>query len=351
MFANIIIDRFRGIHHAEIVGFKRVNLFFGPNNCGKSSLLESIFLLSGQSVPQNSLKVNRFRYYDPVEESDLSLLFYNLDSSSPIHFMTRNGEKRELNISLIRKEEQILDLDSSLNGMSSNHESQNQYGLRYDFSRDNQSFHSSIVFSGQDDKLESKAVVDPDYHESVVATFLPSKYEYSVIVDMLSDIIEEKNEESIFEALRIFDPRVVDFVIYNKNVWVDIGLERRIPINMMGDGMRRVLAIVAALIDSKDGILLVDEIDNGLNYRVFKSFWRVVFLLAKEYNVQVFATTHNIDNMQGFSDALELMKTEEIYQECMGFSLSHKTPNDELEGLPITPEQFAYALEKRLELR
>jgi predicted ATPase len=37
------LDRFRGISHADISGFKRINLFFGKNNCGKSSLLEAIF--------------------------------------------------------------------------------------------------------------------------------------------------------------------------------------------------------------------------------------------------------------------------------------------------------------------
>jgi predicted ATPase len=37
------LDRFRGISHADISGFKRINLFFGKNNCGKSSLPEAIF--------------------------------------------------------------------------------------------------------------------------------------------------------------------------------------------------------------------------------------------------------------------------------------------------------------------
>lgn len=47
MFDEVKIERFRGIKHASIEGFKQVNLFFGKNNCGKSSLLESLFLVSG----------------------------------------------------------------------------------------------------------------------------------------------------------------------------------------------------------------------------------------------------------------------------------------------------------------
>ncbi len=356
MFSNVTIDRFRGINHAEITGFKRVNLFCGRNNCGKSTVLESLFLLTGQSLPYNPIRVNRYRLYESVEESDLSLLFYNLNTSLPIHLATKNGEQRELSISLIRKDEISLDLESGLGGVSSDHKPKGQYGLKMDYSKDGRDFHSSILLShdasGVDPRRASQVQIDPDYEEQIVATFLPSRYEFLAIINMLERIIEGKNEESLFEALRIFDPRVVDFVISSKNVWVDIGLEKRIPINMMGDGMRQVLAVIVSLIDSKDGILLVDEIDNGLSFRVFKAFWQAVFKLAQKFNVQVFATTHNLDSMQGFSDALEAMKEDgDIYREARGFSLTHGRESDCIEAYAIDPEQFAYALEKRLELR
>ena len=43
MFKKIEIKRFRGIKDAVIGDFKRVNLFLGRNNCGKSSLLDALF--------------------------------------------------------------------------------------------------------------------------------------------------------------------------------------------------------------------------------------------------------------------------------------------------------------------
>ena len=47
MFHNIEINRFRGVKYSKIVGLKQINLFFGKNNCGKSSILDAIFLISG----------------------------------------------------------------------------------------------------------------------------------------------------------------------------------------------------------------------------------------------------------------------------------------------------------------
>ncbi len=49
MIENIEIENFRGIRRGRIDGLSRVNLFFGKNNCGKSSLLEALFLVCGQS--------------------------------------------------------------------------------------------------------------------------------------------------------------------------------------------------------------------------------------------------------------------------------------------------------------
>jgi AAA15 family ATPase/GTPase len=63
----------------------------------------------------------------------------------------------------------------------------------------------------------------------------------------------------------------------------------------MGDGIWRILGLILALVNVKDGVLLVDEIDTGLHYSVMLDMWKIVCQVAKRLNVQVFATTHNSD--------------------------------------------------------
>ena len=69
----------------------------------------------------------------------------------------------------------------------------------------------------------------------------------------------------------------------------------RVPIGTYGDGMRRLLAIVLALVDCKGGVLLIDEIDTGFRWTVMADMWRLVVEAARRSNVQVFATTHSYD--------------------------------------------------------
>jgi AAA15 family ATPase/GTPase len=71
----------------------------------------------------------------------------------------------------------------------------------------------------------------------------------------------------------------------------------------MGDGLSRVLQVILALVNAKDGILLVDEFENGLHWTVQPKLWNLVFRLSKRLNVQVFATTHSQDCVRAFSSA------------------------------------------------
>ena len=84
MIKDIKINNFRSINKADIEGFRRVNLLFGKNNCGKSTLLESIFLLTGQSNPTIPVVINFVRGYNKTDEKDLFLNFHNLNINDPI---------------------------------------------------------------------------------------------------------------------------------------------------------------------------------------------------------------------------------------------------------------------------
>jgi AAA15 family ATPase/GTPase len=63
----------------------------------------------------------------------------------------------------------------------------------------------------------------------------------------------------------------------------------------MGDGMWRMLTMAMAITQAKGGVLLVDEIDTGLHYTAMADMWNLICKSAKEFQVQVFATTHSYD--------------------------------------------------------
>ena len=59
------------------------------------------------------------------------------------------------------------------------------------------------------------------------------------------------------------------------------------------------------LVNARGGLLLIDEFENGLHHTVQTDIWRMVFRLANQLDVQVFATTHSRDAVRAFQKAAE----------------------------------------------
>lgn len=344
MFNKIEIERFRGIRHASVEGFKQINLFFGKNNCGKSSLLESLFLVSGLSNPLLPIHVNFMRGYSKSRLNDLKLDFYNLDSSQPIHIRMENEEKRELSISLFEQSQNNVSLNADDTNILSNVE-EGKYGLKFDFKINDECYESQLRFESAN-STEATRVVPEQYVESLRCTYLSPKYDFSASIQGLKNILQNKDEHFIVEGLKLIEPRVKDFIFTDKEMLVDIGLAKRIPVNMMGDGARKIVSLLTAVYDCKDGALLVDEISNGFHYSVMCSLWKVLINAAVRNNTQLFITTHDTDSIKGLRDAA-FNKFDSI---VAAFKLL-KTSDDELKAYHYSLESLDYSINQEIEVR
>lgn len=348
MFHNIEINRFRGIKYSKIEGLKQINLFFGKNNCGKSSLLDAFFLISGISNPKLPLNVNIIRNYRRLESSDMKLDFYSLDMSSPIVIKAENGETRELQISVVESSSSKVNLLGEDNNVVST-DLDNKYGLVLKYKVDEQAYESSIIMShSSNNSLEQRIKMPAHYKEKLTCRYLNPKFDFSTSIDGLVDVIKNKDEAFIVNALRLIEPNIKDFVLSQNEVLVDIGLNKRIPINMMGDGARKILSILTSIYECKNGIVLIDELSNGFHYSVMKGVWRSIVSVAKKNNVQIFATTHDLDSIKGLRDAA--MSGEEYDDFIVCFKLQ-RTSDNELKSYTYSLDSVDYSLTQEIEIR
>lgn len=348
MFHNIEINRLRGIKHSKIEGLKQINLFFGKNNCGKSSLLDAIFLISGISNPKLPLNVNIIRNYRRLEPSDMKLDFYSLDMSSPIVIKAENDETRELQISVVESSSSKVNLLGEDNNVAST-DLDNKYGLVLKYKVDEHVYESSIIMShSSNNSLEQRIKMPAHYKEKLTCRYLNPKFDFTTSIDGLVDVIKNKDEAFIVNALRLIEPNIKDFVLSQNEVLVDIGLDKRIPINMMGDGARKILSILTSIYECKNGIVLIDELSNGFHYSVMKGVWRVIVSVAKKNNVQIFATTHDLDSIKGLRDAA--MSGEEYNDSIVCFKLQ-RTADYELKSYTYSLDSVDYSLTQEIEIR
>ncbi len=344
MFNKIEIERFRGIKHASIEGFKQINLFFGKNNCGKSSLLEALFLASGVSNPLLPIHVNLMRGYSKARLNDLKLDFYNLDSTDPIHIRLENEEVRDLKINLFEQKQNNVSLNADDTSILSNVED-GDYGLKFDFTINDAHYESQLRFDSAD-SADATRVIAKDYVESLRCTYLSPKYNFSASIQGLKNILQNKDEHFIVEGLRLIEPRVKDFIFTDQAMLVDVGLAMRIPVNMMGDGARKIVSLLTAIYDCKNGALLVDEISNGFHYSVMCNLWKVLINAAIRNNTQLFITTHDIDSIKGLRDA-----ALENHKEFIAAFKLLKTSDDELNAYHYSLESLDYSINQEIEVR
>lgn len=344
MFNKIEIERFRGIASASINGFRQINLFFGKNNCGKSSLLECLFLASGVSNPLLPIHVNLMRGYNKTRLNDLKLDFYNLDSTYPIHIRLDNDETRDLKINLFEQNRNNISINADDANILSNLE-EGEYGLNFDFEINGKPFESQLRF-GSAKSTDATRNVSSKYTESLRCIYLSPKYDFSASIQGLKNILQNKDEHFIVEGLKIIEPRVKDFIFTDKEMLVDVGLSKRIPVNMMGDGARKIVSLLTAIYDCKDGALLVDEISNGFHHSVMCNLWKVLINASIKNNTQLFITTHDTDSIKGLRDAA-LDKYNDI---VAAFKLL-KTSDDELKSYHYSLESLDYSINQEIEVR
>jgi len=78
----------------------------------------------------------------------------------------------------------------------------------------------------------------------------------------------------------------------------------KVPVALTGEGMSRLLSIALALFEARGGIVLIDEIENGIHYTIQEQIWRAVARWSTELGSQVLATTHSYECLTNAHKAL-----------------------------------------------
>ncbi len=347
MFKSLEIHNLRGIKFADIEGLSQINLFFGKNNCGKSTVLEALFLISGQSNPTLPLSINSMRNYSKFAEEDLNIEFYNLDPRNKISISTTGNENRHLEITQIKSHSNTIDLDSLRNGSSEN--PARRYGVKLEYSVDDNKFSSDFILL-EGNLKSGKANVDQRYNENIFSQYIPSANYNNSFNEDFAKIVANKQESYILSALQEIDPNIKDIQLVGDEILVDIGAEQRLPINMTGDGLRKLLMIIVSIFRCRNGIILIDEIDNGLHFSAMKVLWKAILIATRENNVQLFATTHNIDSLKGLNSILDNEDYSSYRDEISAFKLI-RANNGDVSALKYDYPSFRYSINQELEMR
>lgn len=209
------------------------------------------------------------------------------------------------------------------------------------------SFKSKISF----EKGVFISTEDKTYKEKDRSVFVGGQVGLAVnLLKKLEQIVIQKKLSGIINVLKIVDKSIQNIVFgVDKTIYIDTGSSRLIPLNVMGDGIRRLLAIILAVSDAENGILLIDELENGLHYSTLVTLWKTIIKASDEYKVQLIISTHNKEVLMALDEALTDTYYER-FQSCVR-AYTLRKGKDGMKSYMYSFKEFDFALNQEVELR
>lgn len=65
------------------------------------------------------------------------------------------------------------------------------------------------------------------------------------------------------------------------------------PRSLYGKGTRKIMDIIMCIVNNRNGIVLIDEIENGIHLYAMPKLWKAICELTIKYDCQLFFTTHS----------------------------------------------------------
>lgn len=310
MYLSFMVKNFRCFRELTIDSLERVNLITGMNNVGKTALLEAIFLHAGAYNPHLALSINALRGIETIKielgrwiEPPWDSLFINFDVSKSIELTGENTltRRRVMQLRILRDpsemaevarliypqdyrvREQLLSTSEQAKVLELRYQEQNERPVRY-----------FLIADTRGVRVEPIPPAPP-----FPAFFQASQWRPPLIdeAERFGKLEIQGKQNVLLSVLKLIEPRLTRLaVVVTAGVPIlhgDIGAGRLLPLPLMGEGMVRLANLILYISNAPNGVVLVDEFENGLHHSVLQDVWRAVGEVAREFNTQIFATTHS----------------------------------------------------------
>jgi AAA15 family ATPase/GTPase len=336
MYSSITIDGFRRFDHLELNDLSRINLLLGDNNSGKTSVLEAIFThacgLNFGSFQRTILPSRRSSITGHLDFGERTLGLFKYKSNLPYTFKITvkvfDDPASHILISKFEPSTELSELDPRMLGKPDDLERIFEDRI-IDFNLE-ESAPPVGQISVQTKFLGIWQTQLDGIIEKYDLTFLPSNtikkkpFKMGIFQDILNH--RKNTETQIFGYLKRYTaynlldkftnelkkvfPEIqkIDMIPYPDGttgpVVITTETNETLPIYLFGDGLRRWYHLLGDMIVYKNSVHLIDEVDVSFHPGAQKEFSKLLFEYAKEFDNQLFLTSHSIEFADNFLEVL-----------------------------------------------
>lgn len=356
LLPSLSIRGFRGIDALTIPKLGRVTLLSGRNGIGKTTVLDAVRAYAARGRLEVLVELLERREElarqpgESIDLSDISPLFRNRSPHGGCISVGPSGDADAHRLEISETKELPRELVAQLTNM----------GLSPDISAIKVQFNGSTAFlpwaassNARRVRYKHRDYLDDDLPEAIACNlFGPNPTPNETLADFWDEVSLNPEEELVMGALRLVLGRKLERVAVRGHAhdprprfFVRLTGSEPAPLASFGDGAVRLFGIALTLVRSRKGFLVIDEAENGIHHSVQKKFWRLIMEAAVNHDVQVFATTHSKDCIDGFGRAaIECPAAEALL-------LRLERHNGRLRAVQYEEDEIVTAAEQGIETR
>lgn len=305
-FSELIIRQYRGIKGLTFKGLGNVNILVGDNNVGKTSMLEAIYCFRNPDKAYSVVQAARTRrnyLYSRTSTFDMFMSVFPFGEEKRIEIEAEIfGERHNMKLVGDLERRIIKDQIQQLSIWDSNENNGDEHSddleLRF-VEKEVDCFSGTLLHNDLSDELLLRS--DGLNMSIPISSFwrisFVSAYSHLSKAIITREAIEYKKE--IISLLKMFDDKITGFdLVRNEETRTTTEFIRHkklgvVPLYTFGDGLKRVLLLATSLVNSRDGVLLIDEIEASIHVSVLADVFTWLLKASKKFNVQIFASTHS----------------------------------------------------------
>ena len=341
--------RYRGLDGVTFPSLTRANLVTGVNGIGKTAVLEAMWLFTGRYNTPLLWNANVQRVNKPVLDPIGSLTTGSLKLV---------GKEKGHSHSIRATFQKIADIES--------------HGTMRNLPSAERAFMGPPIVGRIHTELDGKTSEEEftGFHVTPWGTvayqtpeqsparpacvILSTRYLHETPNEFLqrySDMVRQNRKDDFIQAINLLLPGIAEVEIltnetgesYLSAVTTD-GVQ--LPVHDLGGGVVRLYQLFLSYFASREGMLLADEIENGLHHSVMREIWKRSREWMRQWNVQLVATTHSDECIHAaigaFEDAPNDLSIHNLYK---------NEESRQIEVITFTGESLEGARNLNLEIR
>jgi energy-coupling factor transporter ATP-binding protein EcfA2 len=310
---SINIERFRRLENLRLEGLGGVNLLVGKNNSGKTSVLEALAIASHPMDAFTWIDIGRERELKSARTPVLEVLNWFFPRITPrengfegaASFAGELVDGGTLNFQASYKEYREVEMAPStpVSGDIGDEEPSDYAGtLKVRLQRTRP---EELVPEDRDcvHEFSGKSFNETASGPRVMPCQFISPVSHRTSRHLLAgvdQVLEGRLKAEVIGLLQKLAPDVEDIEIRSpqgRGAVIHLYHSKigHVPLAVEGDGMRRALAFASACVQSRGGVLLLDEVETALHPEALAGVFRFLVEICRQQEVQLFVSTHSLE--------------------------------------------------------